>query len=58
MAPVNDEDGMVTGGVADVPVRSDRPKDAVAVAEGRNDNDGGVEERQTPLEEAGYGYGV
>ena len=58
MGPVNDDDDMVTRTAAEVPVRSDRAKDASAAAE-REDNNDGVEEPLVPaIEEAGYGYGV
>lgn len=58
MGPVNDDDDMATRTTAEVPVRSESPADAGAVAQ-PGDQEDGVEERMAPgAEEAGYGYGV
>jgi hypothetical protein len=57
MGPVNDDDE-TTRTTAEVPVRSESPADAGAVAQ-PGDQEAGVEERLAPgAEEAGYGYGV
>ena len=55
MGPVKDDDEMGTRSAGEVPVKSESPTEAGAVAD-RGDDDLGVEERL--LEEAGYGYGV
>ena len=57
MGPVN-EDDEATRTTAEVPVRSESPAEAGAVAP-PGDQEAEVEERLAPgAEEAGYGYGV
>ncbi len=58
MGPMDDDDGSVTQKAGEVPAGPEQQKDAVAVAERRDEKIGAEEWLVPGIEEAGYGYGV